>query len=61
MTDQKSPDQNNKLPDQPVSGNSESRPNPEYQNLLSQWLFLDRGDNSLNSAHAHHASFLSID
>ncbi len=33
----------------------------EYRRILEYWLFLDRGDTSSESAHAHHASFLSID
>ena len=33
----------------------------EYRRILEHWLFLDRGDTSSESAHAHHASFLSID
>ena len=33
----------------------------EYRRILEHWLFLDRGDTSSESAHAHHASFLSIE
>ncbi len=33
----------------------------EYLRILTHWLFLDRGDNSQNSAHADPAIFLSID
>ena len=38
-----------------------SESDSEYRRILAHWLFLDRGDTSSESAHAHHASFLSID
>ena len=56
MAEQQFPDQNSS-DDSDINLDADS----EYLKLLTQWMFLDRGDSSVNSAHAHHAFFLSID
>ncbi|MEJ2177690.1 MAG: hypothetical protein P8Y12_07015 [Gammaproteobacteria bacterium] len=49
------------LPDQHNTGGNISKAEPEYRKLLAQWMFLDRGDDSQDSAHADSACFLSIE
>ena len=61
MGDQQLADQSTKVPDQRNASDADTNVDAEYQKILSLWMFLDRGDTSLRSAHAHHASFLSID
>ena len=54
------PDTSNLIPESPAM-EATSDSDSEYRRILEHWLFLDRGDTSSESAHAHHASFLSID
>ena len=49
------------LPDQHNTGAGRKHAELEYRKILAQWMFLDRGDNSHDSAHADYSSFLSID
>lgn len=49
------------LPDQHNTGAGRGNAELEYRKILAQWMFLDRGDNSHDSAHADYVSFLSID
>lgn len=50
-----------RLPDQHNSGGANVGSETEYMKVLARWMYLDRGDDSLDSAHADCSSFRSID